>query len=590
MTTARPAATDPVAGPDNAHPAPAMRGADAVLRILEEEGVEVCFGMPGGCILPIYDAIARGTTVRHVLARHEQGAGHMAQGYARVTGGVGVVLATSGPGATNLVTPIADAQMDSTPLVCITGQVRSNLLGTDAFQECDIVGITAPVVKHSWLVLDVEELPGVLRGAFAIARSGRPGPVLVDVPRDVQEAVLAGALEGGPAPDLGGYSPPRAARRRTVAAAAEAILAADRPVLYVGGGAQGDAAVVRALAEKAGIPVVTTLMGKGAFPERHELFAGWPGMHGTRWANLTLNGADLVLAAGARFDDRVTGRLDAFAPGARVVHFDVDGYEIDKVRRADIAVRAPLASSLAGVLGEVRTAAAGGWRTRTAPWREQIAAWREDHPLGYDTDAVTLKPQRVLQRLAALAADRDDVVWTTGVGQHQMWAMQYATCDRPRSFVTSGGHGTMGFGLPAAIGAQIGRPQATVVCVDGDGSFQMTSQELATAVAIEAPVIVVILNNGHLGMVYQWQEMFYDRRHSHIDLLPGMPDFAAIARGYGAVGITVRDEAELARAWDVAVDAHGPVVLDVQVDPDEHCFPMIKPGAAAVDMVEWRSR
>lgn len=571
--------------PSHSDPAlPAPNGADVVLRALEREGVEVCFGVPGGCVLPIYDAIARGTTVRHVLVRHEQGAGHMAQGYARASGQVGVVLATSGPGATNLVTPIADAQMDSTPLVCITGQVRSNLLGTDAFQECDIVGITAPIVKHSWLVLDAAELPGVLRAAFHIARTGRPGPVLVDIPRDVQEAVMPGhvAFEGEPV--VPGYAPARRAPRRAAQAAARAIEAAERPVLYVGGGAQGDSAAVRALAERAQIPVVTTLMGKGAFPETHALFAGWPGMHGGRWSNLTLNEADLVVAAGARFDDRVTGRLDAFAPGAQVVHYDVDHYEFDKIRRADVAVRAPLGLGL----DATREALSADFTPRSASWLDQIDAWRRQHPFGYDTEAAALKPQRVLERLDRLAAAHDDVVWTTGVGQHQMWAMQYLTTDRPRSFVTSGGHGTMGFGLPAAIGAQVARPGATVVCVDGDGSFQMTSQELATAVAIGAPVVVVILNNGHLGMVYQWQEMFYDRRHSHIDLLPGMPDFAAVARGYGALGFTVHNEQELQTAWAQAIVSGRPAVLDVHVDGDEHCLPMIAPGGAAVDMVEWR--
>lgn len=589
-----------------------MVGADVVLRAFEQEGVEVCFGMPGGAILPIYDAIARGTTVRHVLARHEQGAGHMAQGYARASGEVGVVLATSGPGATNLVTPIADAAMDSTPLVCVTGQVRSHLIGSDAFQECDIVGVTLPVVKHSWLVLDVEELAATLHEAFEVARSGRPGPVLVDVPRDVQEAsvvfnypraaerpAVARAAGGGAAagtPDgaaSDGAAPEGAAAGGARGALVPAepdpvervvtVLArAERPILYVGGGVANACATdeLRAFAERGRIPVVTTLMAKGAFPESHELFAGWPGMHGAKWANWALNKADVVLAVGARFDDRVTGRLDAFAPDATVVHFDVDPYEVGKVRRADVAV-----------LGSLRTALPRCTELlgppRTARWHEQIAEWRARFPLRYDTRSTTLKPQAVIEHVDAALRDHPDVVFTTGVGQHQMWAMQYLTCDRPRSFITSGGHGTMGFGLPAAIGARAARPDATVVCIDGDGSFQMTPQELATATTQGLPVIVVVINNGNLGMVHQWQSMFYDGRHSQTDVTGAEIDLATVARGFGASGYTVRSQAELEDALAAALAEGGTAVLDVHVDPGEHCYPMIEPGGAAVDMVEW---
>ncbi|QEC49707.1 biosynthetic-type acetolactate synthase large subunit [Baekduia soli] len=557
-------------------------GSDAVLRCLEAEGVTTVFGMPGGAILPLYDAIARGTTIRHVLARHEQGAGHMAQGYARAGGGVGVVFATSGPGATNLVTPIADAGMDSTPLVCITGQVRSSLLGTNAFQECDITSVTAPLVKGSWLVRDVADLPAVLHEAFALARSGRPGPVLVDIPRDVQEAPFAPAQDG-PGP----VAPDRPDRTLTadpdgLARAAAAIDGARRPVLYVGGGAQGASPEVLALAERAGLPVVTTLMGKGAFPESHELFFGWPGMHGAKWANWAMHRADLVIAAGARFDDRVTGRLDAFAQEAAVIHIDVDRREHGKIRHADIAVH----GELGPVCAELAARVAGDDGARE-PWRAQLRAWRGQFPLRYDTAAGgPLKPQRALEVLAAATAGRD-TVFTTGVGQHQMWAMQYLPCDRPRRFVTSGGHGTMGFGLPAAIGARAACPDAAVVCVDGDGSFQMTTQELATAVGSGLPVVVVILNNGRLGMVSQWQSMFYEGRASEVDLLPGMPDFATIARGYGALGFTVEDEDGLRAALAEALASGRPAVLDVLVEPEEHCYPMIVPGGAAADMVEW---
>ncbi|HET7571415.1 MAG TPA: biosynthetic-type acetolactate synthase large subunit [Gaiellaceae bacterium] len=561
-----------------------MNGADAILRCLEAEGVEVVFGLPGGAILPLYDALARGTTVRHVLARHEQGAGHMAEGYARVSGRVGVAIATSGPGATNLVTPIADAWMDSTPLVCITGQVRSSLIGTDAFQECDITGITIPIVKHSWLVQDVRELPHVLKAAFHVARTGRCGPVLVDVPRDVQEAELDFSY-----PDqvsLPGWKPPRRGNARQIAAAAQAVAAAERPILYAGGGvANGDATEeLLALAEAARVPVVTTLMAKGAFPESHDLFAGHPGMHGQKWANWALNKADLIVAAGSRFDDRVTGKVSAFAPGASVVHLDVDAAEISKIRHADIPVVGPLKPVLAQLARAVAEAAEPG---RTEEWLEQIAAWREAFPLRYPDGGDSLKPQRVLEALRDLTAGRDDVVWTTGVGQHQMWAMQYVACDRPRSFVTSGGLGTMGYGLPAAVGAKAARPDATVVCVDGDGCFQMTSQELATAVLEELPIVVVIVNNGYLGMVRQWQDMFFEERFSHIHLTQALPDYAALARAYGALAFTVDCEEQLEDALAEALASGRTAVVDCRVDPAEHCFPMIPSGNAAVDVVEW---
>jgi acetolactate synthase-1/2/3 large subunit len=561
-----------------------MTGADAVLRALEAEGVDVVFGIPGGAILPLYDAIARGTTIRHVLARHEQGAGHMAEGYARASGRVGVALATSGPGATNLVTPIADAWMDSTPLVCITGQVRSTLIGTDAFQECDITGITIPIVKHSWLVQDVRELPHVLKAAFHVARTGRCGPVLVDIPRDVQEAELAFSY-----PDtvsLPGWRPPRRVHPRQIAAAAQVVATAERPILYAGGGVLNADATdeLRAMAETARIPVVTTLMAKSSFPESHELHAGFPGMHGPKWSNWALNKADVIVAAGSRFDDRVTGKVSAFAPGATVVHLDVDAAEISKIRHADIPVVGPLKLVLAGLAHSVRESVAPG---RTDAWLAQIEAWREEFPLRYGNGGELLKPQRVLETLRDLTAGRDDVVWTTGVGQHQMWAMQYLACDRPRTFVTSGGLGTMGYGLPAAVGAKAARPEATVVCVDGDGCFQMTSQELATAVLEELPIVVVVVNNGYLGMVRQWQDMFFEDRFSQVRLTHAVPDYAALARAYGAVGLTVESEDQLAEVLSEALACGRTAVVDCRVDPREHCFPMIPAGAAALDVVEY---
>jgi acetolactate synthase-1/2/3 large subunit len=562
-------------------------GADAILRSLEAEGVDTVFGLPGGAILPTYDAFARGTTVRHVLARHEQGAGHMAEGYARATGRVGVALATSGPGATNLVTPIADAWMDSTPLVCITGQVRSFLIGTDAFQECDITGITIPIVKHSWLVQDVEELPHVIKAAFHVARTGRCGPVLVDVPRDVQEAALD--FQYPDEVDLPGWKPPQRGHPRQIKRAAAALAAAEKPMLYVGGGTlNADAsAELLDLAEVGRLPVVTTLMGKSAFPETHELHFGWPGMHGPKWSNWGLNKCDLLVAVGARFDDRVTGKLSAFAPGATVIHLDIDSAEIGKLREADIPVVGPLKQVLSDLADELRALHASGVQPRTEPWLQQLVEWREESPLRYSPSSDVLKPQLVLETLQELSVGRD-VVWTTGVGQHQMWAMQYLLCDRPRSFITSGGLGTMGYGVPAAIGAKAARPEATVVCVDGDGCFQMTGQELATSVLEDLPIVVVIVNNGHLGMVRQWQDMFFDERFSQIHLTQDVPDYAKLAEAYGAVGMTVDNEDDLEGALEEAMTCGRTVVVDARVDAAEHCFPMIPAGAAALDLVEYQ--
>jgi len=553
-----------------------MNGADAILRSLEAEGVEVIFGLPGGAILPLYDAMARGTTVRHVLARHEQGAGHMAEGYARASGRVGVAVATSGPGATNLVTPIADAWMDSTPLVCITGQVRSFLIGTDAFQECDITGITIPIVKHSWLVQDVDELPHILKAAFHVASTGRCGPVLVDVPRDVQEAELDFSYPAEVS--LPGWK---------IVAAAKAVAAAERPILYVGGGVLNAHATdeLRTLAEIARLPVVTTLMAKSAFPESHELHVGWPGMHGPKWSNFALNKADVVIAVGARFDDRVTGKVSAFAPGATVVHLDIDAAEISKIRHADVPVVGPLKPVLTELTKTVEQEFMPG---RTDAWLRQISEWREQFPLRYSNEGPMLKPQRVLEALQELTAGRDDIVWTTGVGQHQMWAMQYLLCDRPRTFITSGGLGTMGYGIPAAVGAKAARPDATVICVDGDGCFQMTSQELATAALEELPIVVVIVNNGYLGMVRQWQDMFFEERFSQIKLTHTLPDYAALARAYGALGFTAETPEELEEALTEAIASGRTCVVDARVDPREHCFPMIPAGAAALDLVEYQ--
>jgi acetolactate synthase I/II/III large subunit len=563
-----------------------MLGSDAILRSLEAEGVDVMFGIPGGAILPTYDAIARGTTVRHVLARHEQGAGHMAEGYARASGKVGVAMATSGPGATNLVTAIADAWMDSTPIVCITGQVRSNLIGTDAFQETDATGITMPIVKHSWLVLDARELPQAIKNAFHVARTGRPGPVLVDIAKDAQEAEIDFSYPTDV--DLPGWRPPGKVHERQVREAAKAIVEAKQPIIYAGGGVlNADAsAELLALVETARLPSVVTLMGKGCLPDSHPLNYGAPGMHGSKYANWALNKSDLIIAVGVRFDDRVTGKVSAFAPGAKVIHFDIDAAEVGKIREADIPVVGPLKLALSQLTRDVKALEADK-RTDRTPWHAQLEEWRALYPYKYRKADGILKPQTVLERLRDLTGEREgDFVWTTGVGQHQMWAMQYLQCEKPRTFITSGGLGTMGYGLPAAVGAKAARPDATVICVDGDGCFQMTNQELATAALERLPIVVVIINNGWLGMVRQWQELFYAERYAETHLTKQVPDYAQLAEALGAAGFMVDNEDDLDSTIEAALDCGRTAVIDARVDPDENCYPMVPAGAASVDTIE----
>jgi len=563
-----------------------MLGSDAILRSLEAEGVDVMFGIPGGAILPTYDAIARGTSVRHVLARHEQGAGHMAEGFARASGRVGVAMATSGPGATNLVTPIADAWMDSTPLVCITGQVKSSLIGTDAFQETDATGITMPIVKHSWLVLDARDIPQAIKSAFHVASTGRPGPVLIDIAKDAQEAELDFSYPSEP--DLPGWRPPTKVHERQVREAAAAIVEARQPIVYAGGGViNADAsAELLALVEAARLPSVVTLMGKGCLPDSHPLNYGAPGMHGSKYANWALNKSDLIIAVGVRFDDRVTGKVSAFAPGAKVIHFDIDAAEVGKIRDADIPVVGPLKLALAQLTRDVKALEAEKRTDRTA-WHSQLEEWRALYPYKYRQKDGVLKPQTVIERLRDLSAVRDgDFVWTTGVGQHQMWAMQYLQCEKPRTFITSGGLGTMGYGLPAAVGAKAARLDATVVCVDGDGCFQMTCQELATAALERLPIVVVIINNGWLGMVRQWQEMFYAERYAETHLTKQVPDYAQLAEALGAAGFMVDNPDDLDATLEAALDCGRTAVVDARVDPDENCFPMVPAGAASVDTIE----
>jgi acetolactate synthase-1/2/3 large subunit len=571
-----------------------MTGADAIIRSLEAEGVDVCFGVPGGMIIDTYDALyraqANGSKLRHVLARHEQGAGHMAEGYARASGKVGVAIATSGPGATNLITAIADAWMDSTPLVCITGQVPSTKIGTDAFQETNATGITLPIVKHSWLVQKASEIPATIKAAFHVAQTGRSGPVLVDITKDAQIAELD--FKYPDHVDLPGWNPPRKVNHRQIMAAAKAILEADKPIFYVGGGIiNGEAsAELLELAELTNIPVVTTLTGKGGFPESHPLYVGVPGMHGMKYSNLALNRADLVIAVGTRFDDRVTGNVAAFAPNAKVIHFEVDAAEIGKIREAQIPICAPLQPALVRLLGELRKQMPEG-RESPTDWLDKIAGWKEEFPLRYELGDM-LKPQQVLEAVRDITAGRDDVIWTTGVGQHQMWAMQYLVCDRPRSFITSGGLGTMGFGVPSAVGAKAARPDATVICIDGDGCFQMTAKELTTATLHGLPIIVVLIRNGHLGMVRQWQDMFYGQRFSQTDLTGPIPDYAKMAEAFGAVAMTVTNSSELDQALEraIAENAAGrSVLVDAVCDPDEKVFPMIPAGASASDIIEFGS-
>ncbi|MDA8032802.1 MAG: biosynthetic-type acetolactate synthase large subunit [Actinomycetota bacterium] len=571
-----------------------LTGAQALIKSLEAQGVEVVFGLPGGAILPVYDPIID-SSIRHVLVRHEQGAGHAAEGYAQVTGRAGVAMVTSGPGATNIVTALANAMMDSTPLVVVTGQVATTAIGTDAFQEVDTTGITMGVTKHNWLVTDPADIAQVVAEAFHVATTGRPGPVLIDFPKDVANARVA-YEEPGPV-ELPGYRPPAAADPAAVEAAARLVLEAERPVVYAGGGLvkAGAAEALRAFVELTGIPVVSTLMARGVLDEADERFLGMPGMHGSYTAVTALQRADLLLAFGARFDDRVTGRLDAFAPAAKVVHVEVDRAEIDKVRRADVAVHADARAALEALTAALRRLGGselpGASRRRLGPWMGQLNEWKERFPLTYEREgdgaapaAGTVKPQQVVEELRRLTPD--DTVLVSGVGQHQMWAAQFWQFRHPRQWVNSGGLGTMGFAVPAAVGAKVGRPDAMVWAVDGDGCFQMTAQELVTASAERIPVKVAILNNAYLGMVRQWQHMFYEERYSEVYLSPNLPDYVGWAEAMGCVGLRVSSPEEVAPAIEKANDIDDrPVVIDFRTDSMEQVFPMVPAGASNDDIV-----
>jgi acetolactate synthase I/II/III large subunit len=564
-----------------------LTGAQALVRSLEQQGVEVVFGLPGGTILPTYDPLLS-SSVRHVLVRHEQGAGHAAEGYAWATGRPGVCIATSGPGATNLVTALSDAYMDSVPLVAITGQVGTAMIGTDAFQEADITGITLPITKHNELVTDVERIPAAIAEAFHIATTGRPGPVLVDVPKDVQQARAPWPVTHWPPPmDLPGYQVPAPPRQAAIQAAARLLLQARRPVLYVGGGvikSDSHADLLR-LAELSQAPVTTTLMARGALPDTHALALGMPGMHGTYPAVAALQEADLIVALGARFDDRVTGKLADFAPRARIVHADIDPAEIGKNRTPDVAIVGDLRLSLAGLADAVAAAISAGAAPDTADWRAILDGWKRQFPLRYAQHGDgPLKPQYVTERLSALTGGNAIIV--AGVGQHQMHASQHYTFTRPRSWINSGGAGTMGFAVPAAMGAQVGRPGEVVVAIDGDGCFQMTAQELATCAIEKIPIKVLIFNNGFLGMVRQWQELFYDERYSSVELGTDIPDYVKLAEAYGCVGLRCEEAGDVDAVLEKALAISDvPTVVDFRTHDAEGVFPMVPAGRSNDDIV-----
>jgi acetolactate synthase-1/2/3 large subunit len=557
-----------------------MRAVDAVMECLKAEGVDVVFGLPGGANLPTYDAFVD-ADIRHVLVRHEAGGGHAAEGYARATGKVGVSLGTSGPGATNLVTPIMDAMMDSTPVVFITGQVRTELLGTDGFQEADILGITMPAVKHSFMIQHPLEIPRAIHEAFHIARTGRPGPVVVDIPMDLSRADIP--YEPVSDVHLPGYQPTLEGNTKQIRQAAKALASARRPVLYVGGGVvnANAAAELTAFATSDRFPVTCTLMGLGAFPAPHEQWLGMLGMHGTRTANYAMDEADLIVAIGARFDDRITGKLSEFAPRAKFIHIDVDPAEISKNVPAHIPIVGDAKNILEKLLVEYRALEADP--SRLDEWWTRINGWREKHPLRYDdtTDA-EIKPQRMIE--AVYEATGGNAIVTSDVGQHQMWTAQFFHFNKPRRWINSGGLGTMGFGLPAAMGAKVGCPDETVVCIAGDGSVQMNMQELATCAQEGIDIKVFIMNNGYLGMVRQWQELFWDKRYSHVDM-GQYPDFVKLADAYGATGLRIEDKASLVGGLKEAIETPGPVLVDVRVTREENTYPMIPAGQAARDMV-----
>lgn len=559
-----------------------MKAAQALLEAMKREGVEVVFGYPGGSVIPLYDFLYDSDLLQ-ILPRHEQGGVHAADSYARASGKVGVVIATSGPGATNLVTGIANAYLDSVPLVALTGQVKTHLIGTDAFQEADITGITLPTVKHSYLVTSAEELPHIVHEAFYLARTGRPGPVLIDLPADISLA----DIEYDPVPaqkiDLPGYRPTVKGHPRQIKAAAKLIAEAERPVVYAGGGiiSANAAEELRKFAVYGHIPVTTTLTGIGCFPGDHELSLGMLGMHGARYANYAVTGCDLIIAAGVRFDDRVTGKLETFAPEAKVIHMDIDPAEISKNVAVDVPIVGDAKQVLAGLLTELRKLEPSP--ERHTAWMAQVAEWKRDYALPIrEGEGGEIMPEQVVRKIWELTGG--EAVVTTDVGQNQMWAAQYYQVKHPRHFITSGGLGTMGYGLPAAVGAQVARPDAQVVCISGDGSFQMNVQELCTAVNYRLPVKVVILNNMYLGMVRQWQELFWEHRYSSV-CIACQPDFVKLAEAYGAHGYRIEALEELEDVLREALEVEGPAVVDCRVSREANVMPMVPAGASINDML-----
>lgn len=558
-------------------------GAKALIHCLEKEGVEVIFGIPGGVMLPIYDALFDSKKIKSILTRHEQGAAHMADGYARATGKVGVCFATSGPGATNLVTGIATANMDSIPIVAITGQVLTHVIGTDAFQEADITGITHPIVKHSYLLKKPEDIPLAVREAFLIASTGRPGPVLIDVPMDVARGEFDFTY-----PEkfsLAGYKPTTKGHAGQIKQAAELILKSKRPVIYSGGGviASGGSTELRELVKLTGIPVTTTLLGKGAFPETDKLSLGMLGMHGTSYANYVMMKTDLIIAIGARFDDRITGHIDTFAPHAKVIHIDIDPAEISKNVSADVPIVGDAKTVLRDLLKLLKPKVENKEGASLKGWIKEINQWKKEYPLTIPDGG--LRPQFVLDEIFKVTKGKAIIV--TDVGQHQMWAAQFCKSSVPRRFISSGGLGTMGYGFPAAIGAKIGKPDIPVIDIAGDGSFQMNPQELATAVLNKVPVVIALINNGYLGMVRQWQELFYNRRYSSSNLRRGeSPDFVKLAEAYGAVGMRVTEPEQVDEALRKALKVKDrPVLIDFVVEQEENVFPMVAPGASLDEMI-----
>ncbi len=562
-------------------------GAQALVWSLEEVGADVVFGIPGGAILPAYDPIYDSTRLRHILVRHEQGAGHAAEGYAQASGKVGVCIATSGPGATNLVTAIADAHMDSVPIVAITGQVGRPSIGTDAFQEADICGITLPITKHNFLVQSAADIPRVIAEAFHLASTGRPGPVLVDLPKDVLNEQMT--FSWPPKLDLAGYKPVTRPHRKQVREAAKLITSARRPVLYVGGGVlKGRATTeLRQLAELTGIPVVTTLMARGAFPDSHIQHLGMPGMHGSVSAVTAMQKADLLIALGTRFDDRVTGKLDTFAPKAAVIHADIDPAEIGKSRFADVPIVGDVREVLAELIPALEAEFAAGRRTDITAWWQRIDGWRDTYPLGYDEPSDgTLAPQYVIERLGAIAGP--ETIFASGVGQHQMWAAQFIRHENPYTWLNSGGAGTMGYAVPAAMGAKVARPDALVWAIDGDGCFQMTNQELATCAIEGIPIKVAVINNGNLGMVRQWQTLFYSERYSQTELgthKHRIPDFVKLAEALGCVGLRCETASDVDQTIEKAMAVNDvPVVVDFTVGKDAMVWPMVTAGTSNDDI------